>query len=72
MTKAEKATALNDIGLMVWNGAMDNQAAVWFVMRLYKVSMGEADDMVTEAMAEHMMRALDQGLKKIGDEHVGH
>ncbi|AZM79080.1 hypothetical protein D1J63_32125 [Streptomyces sp. KPB2] len=72
MTKAEKAQAIDDIGRMLWEGVIEEHPAIWFVMRLYKVDLGTADDMVTEAMANHMVDELEYGLKKIGDKRVGH
>ncbi|MFJ2417791.1 hypothetical protein [Streptomyces brevispora] len=70
MTKAEMAQAIDDIGYMLWRGGIGEQPAIWFVMRMYKVDMGVANDMVTEAMVKHMIDEVECSLKSIGDKHV--
>lgn len=67
MTKAEKALAIGRVGSMVWRGAMDMTAAVWFVAGLYKVEWPEAEDMIQDAMVNAMSDELDKIAVKMGD-----
>ncbi|GAB2330859.1 hypothetical protein [Streptomyces variabilis] len=69
MTKAEKAQVVDDIGLMVWRGAMGRQAAAWFIKRLYNVDLDKARDMVMGAMTAHMISDVEFNHKQIGEMH---
>jgi hypothetical protein len=66
VTKAEKALAIERVGSMVWHGAMDMTAAVWFVAGLYKVDWPEAREMIHDAMVIAMTEHIDKALEKAG------
>ncbi|MDT0611986.1 hypothetical protein [Streptomyces lancefieldiae] len=67
MTKAEKELAIERVGSMVWRGAMDMTAAVWFVAGLYKVDWPEAEDMIHDAMVNSMAEEIDKVTARMGD-----
>lgn len=66
MTKTEKALAIERVGSMVWHGAMDMTAAIWFVVGLYRVDHSEAESMVHDAMVSAMTGHVELALEEAG------
>ncbi|MFG3657023.1 hypothetical protein [Streptomyces sp. NPDC047706] len=66
MTKAERVLTIESIGSMVWHGAMDINAATWFVAGLFKVDWFVARDMVHDAMVDAMTENVEVALERTG------
>ncbi|MFD5338832.1 hypothetical protein [Streptomyces hawaiiensis] len=69
MTKAE-TKAVVDIAHMVWRGAMQYDAGIWFLTRHYGMEWQRARGLMEFAMSAYMTKELEGMLEMVGEKNA--